>query len=233
MTLYFGVEVPKKWLNSRYVALFNKASEEIVCPSFWELKWAVGCPFGCTYCYLQGTLFGKKQQKLKNLRGLSEELDEFLGWCDQHDLHVLLNAGELCDSLAIPHWTADFLETVSEVLEKHNGHRVLLVSKGGVKHIEPLLDIADELRTYFVASFSINSSKVAREFELGTPSPSDRMEAARILFEDGLDVRISIDPIIPVRGWEESYLHLVESLLDRLSPTRITLGTLRGLRKTI
>jgi len=30
--------------------------EDIVCPHFLELKWALGCPFNCAWCYLQGTL---------------------------------------------------------------------------------------------------------------------------------------------------------------------------------
>ena len=41
--------------------------------------------------------------------------------------------------------------------------------------------------------------------------------------------------MIPVPGWREEYSMLVEDVLQRyeLEPTRITLGTLRGLWKTV
>src|SRR3989304_4222866 len=28
---------------------------DVVCPHFLELKWAYGCPFDCSWCYLKGT----------------------------------------------------------------------------------------------------------------------------------------------------------------------------------
>jgi three-Cys-motif partner protein len=32
-----------------------KESHDVVCPHFIELKWAYGCPFDCSWCYLKGT----------------------------------------------------------------------------------------------------------------------------------------------------------------------------------
>lgn len=34
------------------IRLFDKTSEGIVCPHFWILNWACGCPYECSYCYL-------------------------------------------------------------------------------------------------------------------------------------------------------------------------------------
>src|SRR4030042_2849479 len=30
-------------------------STDVICPHFLELKWAYGCPFDCSWCYLKGT----------------------------------------------------------------------------------------------------------------------------------------------------------------------------------
>ena len=32
-----------------------KNVSDVVCPHFLELKWAYGCPFDCSWCYLKGT----------------------------------------------------------------------------------------------------------------------------------------------------------------------------------
>ncbi|MCD6410008.1 MAG: radical SAM protein [Candidatus Verstraetearchaeota archaeon] len=227
--------IPKKWLDSRFIAYFNKAPPSIVCPSFWLLKWSTGCPFHCSYCYLQGTLYGKKQPRLKDLEEMRRELERFLSWADDSNLEVLLNAGELSDSLAIAPWTNKLIEILCEVLIRHNGHKVLLVTKGGTKHITPLLTASQNLADKFIVSFSVNSIAAAKKFENGAPSPDNRLKAAKILQEQGFEIRLRIDPVIPIANWKTSYLALLEKIFTRyeLKPSRITIGTLRGLRKTI
>ncbi|MCK4444330.1 MAG: hypothetical protein KAW09_07285, partial [Thermoplasmata archaeon] len=49
----------------------------------------------------------------------------------------------------------------------------------------------------------------------------------------GYEVRIRIDPIFPVENWQQEYEGLVELLLSEVTPERVTLGTPRGLQKTL
>ena len=40
--LFKGVRVvivPRHWARGKYISLFDKSPPDIVCPSFWELKW--------------------------------------------------------------------------------------------------------------------------------------------------------------------------------------------------
>jgi spore photoproduct lyase len=60
-----------------------------------------------------------------------------------------------------------------------------------------------------------------------------RVEAAAALAEAGYEVRVRIDPMVPVEGWEEAYRRLVDAVFARFRPSRVTLGSLRGLRGTI
>jgi len=162
-------------------------------------------------------------------------LNSFLTWADEKGEPVLLNAGELTDSCAIPAWTRTFLSICIKALRAHPIHKVLLVTKGGEEHIKPLLEISVEDRKFFVVSFSVNAAPVALEFERGPPDPFNRIRAAKICQENGYEVRIRIDPIIPVKGWKEAYQEIVEYMFVTmdLKPSRVTLGTLRGLAKTI
>jgi DNA repair photolyase len=57
--------------------------------------------------------------------------------------------------------------------------------------------------------------------------------AAKEVHEIGYDTRIRVDPIFPINSWETQYEEVLNDLLSRFEPTRIILGTPRGLWKTI
>jgi len=231
------VAVPKNFVSSNFIALFNKPSGNIVCPHFWEFKPFIGCPFNCSYCYLQGTFYGNKSPRIKDVEKMVKELDSFLSWANSFGLRLLLNAGELADSLAVREWTELLINSVLPVLRKHREHKILLLTKGGTQHIEPLLNYAgkDDLKRFFIVSFSLNPDRVSRRYENGAACPEDRLKAAKILQDEGFIIRIRIDPIIPISGYRADYAGLIkEMLVDyELTPERITLGSLRGLNKTI
>ena len=232
-----SIRVPSRYASGSFFALFDKTEGDIVCPHFWEFKPLVGCPFSCSYCYLNGTLFGKKMPRWKAEKPgvVSRELDSFLDWADSYGLKLLLNTGEVADSLAVPEYTVKLIEESLPVLRKHEMHKILLLTKGGVHHIKPLLDAPEDVKDFFVVSFSVNTPWIAERFERGAARPEDRIEAAKILQERGFTVRIRIDPMIPYNGWRADYPLLVHYLVveKEVVPERITIGSLRGLRKTI
>jgi len=235
---YMSIRVPNKWIKdngSRIIALFYKTGKNIVCPHFWELKAWTGCPFNCIYCYLQGTFRGaeRKRPRIKNEKIIKIYLEEFLAWAEENGLIVLLNAGELADSLGVPPYVEKFLGISLPILKKHSKHRILFLTKGGTDHVKVLEKIPRDMRGRFIVSLSINPQVIVERFEIGTASSSDRIEAARLAQEMGFEVRIRIDPMIPVEGWILYYGNLFRELLNKVKPTRITLGTLRALKKTV
>jgi spore photoproduct lyase len=84
-----------------------------------------------------------------------------------------------------------------------------------------------------IMSFSLNADEVAKRWENRAPSVARRIEAAQKLSEAGYEVRIRIDPVVPIQNWENYYTSLVEQIFARFIPSRITLGSLRGLQSTI
>ncbi len=234
---YMVIRVPSKWIQgngSRIVALFYKTGPDIVCPHFWELKAWTGCPFNCSYCYLQGTFRGaeRKKPRMKKKSDIVRYLEEFLEWADKNGLVTLLNTGEVADSLGVPGYVEEFLDMALPIFRKHPEHKVLFLTKGGTHHIKVLEKIPSDMRSRFIVSFSINPQVVVDKYEKRTASSSDRIEAARITQEMGFEVRIRIDPMIPIEGWVLYYTELIRELLDKVKPSRITLGTLRALVKT-
>lgn len=87
-------------LGNNRIRWFNKTPSDIVCPHFWELVWATGCPYKCAWCYLQGTFYGDVTPKFFGRSELKEQLVSFLSEIEHlSDRSFVLNTGELADSL--------------------------------------------------------------------------------------------------------------------------------------
>jgi spore photoproduct lyase len=202
---------------------------DVVCPHFLELKWAYGCPFDCSWCYLKGTFrfrpdvfekpVVKDYEKIElHTRALLEEVKT----------PEILNTGEIADSLMHESAELPFSKFIIPIFSSQKLHKILFLSKSsGVKN---LLQI--EPHDQAIMSFSLNAILVAERWEKAPPVLK-RIEAARRVYEAGYEVRVRIDPMVPIEGWQEQYLRLLEIIFDNLVPQRITLGSLRGLQSTI
>jgi spore photoproduct lyase len=141
----------------------------------------------------------------------------------------LLNTGELADSLMCERNGNPFSTFILSLFEGQDRHKVLFLTKSN--RVQHLLD-NDFTRTA-VVSFSLNARSVARRFEKYAPDVDKRIAAASQLSQAGYEVRIRIDPMVPVRSWEQKYSDLVDDIFAEFTPSRITLGSLRGLQSTI
>ena len=210
------VERPRR---SKFIRYFDKTPPGIVCPHFYILAHGNGCVFRCAYCFLQLTFRGKVQPTVfTNVGDMLGEVDAFLA----REEPAVLNAGELSDALALDDRTGLSKELVPRFAAQDR-HLLLLLTKSA--NVDNLLGLEHEGRT--VVSFSINAADVAAKYELGSPSPAERIAAARRAAEAGYRIRFRLDPVIPVPGWEESYRAILERLLEQAPPERITFGTLR------
>ena len=219
------VKEPKPNIDG-IVVPFEKTPFDIVCPHFWELRWAFGCPFDCAYCYLQGTGRGRKNPRYRPEIKVIKAIDKAF----KHEYFLknpsIFNSGELSDSLMNP----TYMEQIADFFETQSVHKLLLLTKSN-----RVGWLTKRHRKQTIASFSLNATEVWRRWEKRTPSPQQRIDAAKRLIESGYEVRIRIDPIFPIEDWKTHYEDLVFSVLSELrsDPNRITLGTPRGLAKTL
>ena len=205
---------------------FEKTPFDIVCPHFWELRWAFGCPFDCAYCYLQGTGRGNKNPRYRPIN----KVVRAIGRAFRHEYFLkrpsIFNSGELSDSLTNPR----NMKQIADFFETQDRHKLLLLTKSN--RVDWL---TKKPFKQTIASFSLNATEVWRKWENRTPSPQQRTNAAKKLLESGYEVRIRIDPIFPIENWKNHYEDLIYSVFSELpsDPHRITLGTPRGLAKTL
>jgi len=201
----------------------------VVCPHFLELKWAYGCPFDCAWCYLKGTfrfLPTGTKPVIKDYKKIELHTRRFL---NELTTPEILNTGEIADSLMWEGSSQPFSKFIIPIFEEQDKHKVLFVTKSD--NIKNLLEINPHNQV--IISFSLNADEVARRWERGAPSVDRRIEAGRKLSQAGYEVRIRIDPIVPVPDWKTHYTNLIDQIFTSFAPARITLGSLRGLQSTI
>lgn len=214
--------------KSSFVRRFDKTPRGIVCPHFYILGWAMGCPYRCAYCFLQGTYRGQvRPQLFTNMGDLEKELTGLLlGGKDP----VVLNCGELSDGM----WgekEVGFYETVLPLFNDPNinpyGHKLLILTKS--IEIEGLLRFSmnNQIGDNIIVSWSVNAEEIAERYEKGAPSPYVRLEMAKSIRMAGYRVRLRIDPMIPYPEWADGYGKLVKRILSDVRPERITIGSLR------
>ena len=216
------------------ITLFDKTPppngpDDVVCPHFIELKWANGCNFDCAWCYLNGTFRFRPMGKnpyMKDLERVKGDLRQFFSSVSNPSL---LNSGELSDSLVFESNGSALSKLIIPMFKAQDRHKLLIVTKSA--NVSKVLNTQSQERV--VVSFSINAEKVARKWEKKAPAPSARLKAARKLHDAGYKIRIRLDPIVPIEGWEKEYKAIIDAIFRNLKPERITLGSLRGLQSTI
>jgi len=192
-----------------------------------------GCFYQCDWCYLKLTyraafpFITVKAEYDKIKKQLEKRLS-------QTDSSIIFNSGELADSLAMDHLTGAGREFIPWFANTANGYLFMLTKSDNV---DDILDLDHKERT--IVAWSMNNDIISRKFEVGAPAFDRRLNAADKVQKAGYPLRIRLDPIVPFKGWEKAYARTIKTIFDRLSPERITVGTLRfekgfyGMRDTI
>lgn len=74
--------------------------------------------------------------------------------------------------------------------------------------------------------WSLCSNEAAALLEPCAPSASSRIDAMARLDDLGVPVRVKLKPVLPVRGWRESYGRCIEDLLARAQPETLGFASL-------
>lgn len=214
--------------KTKFIEIFRTTPPKNVCPNFYVLAHANGCPFTpqCSYCYLKSSFWSQKGPVAFN--NVDKIFREARRWIAKDGLEsYVLNLGNLSDSLAFEKkrpFIAPFVELFRTDAEaKGRPHCALLVTKGGMAECATLFKIKPCAN--IIISFSVNHPDAARRFEAGAAPAADRFRAAARLKKLGWRVRIRIDPMI--KGYDYA---AVLRQTRALRPERVTLGMLRAER---
>jgi spore photoproduct lyase len=205
--------------KSPFIHVNDTTRPGLVCGAFHAISYYIGCPYHCSYCYLQTTFRGQVTPvAYTNRAKLLGELDAWLAQPGS----LRLNAGELMDSLALD-GVIPLVDDLVPRFAAQDRHKLLLVTKSAnianlVKH---------DPRGQVIVAFSVNAPEVSAAYEGGAPEPLRRVEAAARVKEAGYHLTLRLDPMIPLDGWRDAYSRFLEEACRIVTPDQWTLGSLR------
>jgi len=215
----------------------------------WQFHLAQGCPAHCQYCYLAGSLSGPPiTRAYANLPEILEALRPYAGRGNvtsrsrtrAHE-GTTFEASCYTDPLAIEHLTGALEESIrffgaweppaeppAEPRPDPDGPQpapatVQLRFTTKFDAVTRLLALPHHGCTR--VRFSLNARSVSRDFEGGTATVPQRLNALRSMALAGYPVGLTIAPIMPVENWQAEYTDLFRAVavavsgVDRLDLT--------------
>lgn len=192
--------------------------------NYWIFNLGFGCPYDCSYCFLQ---------QYTNFPGivLPANLDEFFERFDnfykkiKHPIRI--GTGEFCDSLALDHITG----YAAKLIEFFQDKPVYFELKTKSNNIANILKL--KASPNIVISWSLNPESIVKSEELLTANLEQRLAAALAIQEKGFSIGFHFDPVIYSDNWEQLYKQVIDLLYSKVKPpfSWISIGSLRGTRK--
>jgi spore photoproduct lyase len=177
-----------------------------------------GCPFECSYCFLQN---------YTNAPGIvfPANLHDFFAAFKGYRQDIRVGSGESTDSLAFDHITG-FSPEIVDCFRGHPKTRFEFKTKSD--NVDRLLSVKSA--SNIVIGWSVNPQAVIDREEFFTASLQERLRAAVACARAGYSIAFHFDPIFFYTGWEKDYQDVVDRIFSAVpeeSICWISLGTLR------
>ncbi|MEW6408896.1 MAG: spore photoproduct lyase family protein [Nitrospirota bacterium] len=216
---------------------------DCLCPGFYCITpLNNGCYYSCMYCYLQITYRGvfpyiKINVNLDELK--KAIIDAVKKEWSLNNRGSDFNCGEKLDSLSFDNYLELSKILVPFFAETHELEHSTLLMLTKSDNVNNLINIAREnsnMTKNTVLSWSLNAEEFAQKYEIGSPSPTKRLAAAKKCQDVGYKIRLRIDPLLILPNWRYGYTKLVEDIFITFKPEYIKektgiephVGLLRG-----
>ena len=193
------------------------------CPKKYSLNPYTGCSFSCIYCYITG--FIKDAFKVRAKKDIIKRVKRDIKRMDKNLFVSMSNSSD-----PYPYIERNLYIT-REILKLfiEEGVRVLIVTKSDL--VKRDIDILKDMNV--AVSITITTFKeVYKKIEPFAPPPERRLEAIKILYENGIPVILRLDPIIPFVNDDEDS---IKEVIKKTSPyiKQVITSTLKPRRDSL
>ncbi|MBF0331728.1 MAG: hypothetical protein HQL17_07300 [Candidatus Omnitrophica bacterium] len=197
-------------------------SPGVVPCGYHNVNLGFGCPFECSYCFLQN---------YTNAPGivLPANLDDFLEAFKSYKPNIRVGSGETTDSLVYDDLTG-YAARIVEFFRSYPQSTFEFKTKSD--NIHGLLSI--DASPNIVVGWSLNPQDIIDREEYFTASLAQRLDAAHRCAAHGYRVAFHFDPVVYSPGWDAAYADVVERMFNAVpaqSIAWISVGTLRMTRQ--
>ena len=196
------------WAN--YNLEGDPSRHDKVCRPCWRIHLQEGCLHKCLYCGFGGLLISSL-----NVEDYCQHLGEIVRRHPWQTTYLL-------DDDADPPCLEPEQGTLGPLMEWFgtlDGRYLIIHTK--TWNTDWMESVEHNGNTIIV--WSLSGRAQSRLLEPDTGTTEERVEAARIAEECGIQIRYKFKPIVPVRTWREDAAHAVDLLFQRTSPDVISL----------
>ena len=193
------------------VRVRNTKSFETCKPSaHYQLPLASSCPGKCEYCYLYTNL-GKKPylRTYVNVEEILARAEEYIK--ERLPETTVFEGAATSDPIPMEPFSGALADTITFFGRQEYG-RFRFVTK--FTQVDELLKITHNQHTRF--RFSVNSDRVIKAWEHGTPRLEERLQAAVKVAGADYPLGLIIAPVLLEDGWQEEYRTLFERIAEGL-----------------
>lgn len=194
-----------------------------ICCNYFVINWSLGCPFQCTYCYLNGYQNNEGIFINANIENIFSELTLLQ---EKHKF-LRIGTGEYTDSIGMEKHTGFNKIFLPEALKFNNILFELKTKSNDIDFINEL-DIKDIHKLVF--AWSLNPQVIVDTDELFASKVNDRISAAQKCQKMGFKVAFHFDPIIYWSGYLKKYQNLIDHLFENIDKDKIAWISLGALR---
>jgi len=194
--------------------------------SYHVLSPAMGCPFDCSYCFLNFYMPERKIIIHSNLDKMISELRTFLD-DDKTNEFPRIGTGEFMDSMALKELD-DVNKELIDIIKKYPN--AVMEFKTKSSRIEPFLK--QKGHPNIVLSWSLNPQWIIDKEEKGAASLEQRLNAAKEAYKNGYSLAFHFDPIFMEQETLPEYKNLVDTIFRTIDANAVKWFSLGGFRYT-
>jgi len=176
--------------------------------NFYYATMMMNCLYNCSYCYLQTVYLSA------NVVAFVNPEDYFPSAAASLPSYVSISYD--ADVLALEHlfgyvktWAGFACNHPDLILEV----RTKSANFNAIAQLTPTRNM--------ILSWTVSPQSVIDVYEIGAPPLTARIKSIKEALEKGWPVRLCMDPILPVAGWEDTMEAMVDQLADAINPANL------------
>jgi len=176
--------------------------------NFFYNALSLNCPYDCAYCYLQGMYNSANQVCFVNLEDFFSAAEQAIQnrRDPSHPLYLCISYDtDLLGFESIAPYCREWIEFC-----RGRASELLIEIRTKSANFSALADLPAEPNV--ILAWSLSPEEVCQRYERKTPSLKSRLKAMAQAAQAGWQVRLCIDPILPIENWEACYRELVDNI---------------------
>ncbi|SHF21502.1 spore photoproduct lyase [Thermoanaerobacter uzonensis DSM 18761] len=184
----------------------SKLCEDFKNSNFYHTSIIFNCMYDCDYCYLQGMYPSGHLVIFVNIEDYFKEIDKLT-----QDQKVYLSISYETDLLALEYLTG----FTKQWIEYAKGNKNLVIEirtkSANFSSVESI-----DIPSNVIFAWTLLPQPVIDKYEKLTPSLGKRIESIKRAISKGLKVRISIEPVMYIEGFEKIYKNFVGYVFSKI-----------------